>query len=383
MNKPLIITIAIAILLLALGSWLYLFLFGAPQSPQEIFSDLGITPNAEQAVNPIQADSGTDETPAQLDTSGERALRQLTLRPVAGFIALDETLRYVEQGTGHVYEINLANGQEVRISNTTVPTVTEAYFGVDGSHVVVVSETPQERTVLAGSIENQSLTTKTLPPTAENIMFSGTSTVLYSLSTLSATNGYRYDITDTTQTQQFSIPLNNVTVSWQPQGVHAIPRVATELEGSIFAVLGSSMTQVGSSEFGLTTLFGNSWYAVSFNANNELYSRSVSSNDTVYELPIVMVPEKCDWLGDALYCAAPFEIESYQYLEQWYKGLYRSNDELWRVNPASESAVLIANPNTEIGRPLDITRLAATTGGTLFFINRLDNTLWMYDASIE
>ncbi|MAZ30074.1 hypothetical protein CL655_02200 [bacterium] len=379
MNKPLIITIAVGVLILALGSWLYLFLFGAPQTPNEIFTDLGIVPAAEQSVTPTSTNTAGSVS-TLVDTSVDQALQQLTIRPVAGFIALDERVRYVEQGTGHVYEIDVASGNETRISNTTVPTVTGAYFSSDGARVVLVSELPTERVVIIGTISSGALSTTQLPPEAQDLAFVGSSTLQYSISDTTSTTGYTYDVTSGSQQQSFTVPFAAVRVVYAGGQTYLYNKPAVNLEGAVYTITNRSLTPISLAAFGLTARFADTnWYALSFNQNNTLESRTVNrATSEAFQLPIVMVPDKCDWVESILYCAAPFTVERHTYIEEWYKGIVRSDDVLWRINPRNESATLVVNPNASVGRPLDMTGLSATSDGAVLFVNRLDNTLWRY-----
>lgn len=382
-NKPLIITIAIGILLLALGSWLYLFLFGTPQSSGEVFTDLGIVPSGEQTVNPATTQP-TEPEETTVDTKSDQELHQLTLRPVAGYVATADTVRYVERGTGHVYEINVNSGSEERISNTTVPLVTDAHFSDSGEHVVLVGKQANQRQVTVGRIANGSLETNPLPPTAQNIAVLGTSTVRYTLSDRRSTVGYDYDIASNSQQELFRIPLSAVAVSYAKDSIQITNKPAVELEGSIFTITNGQLTPIGVTAFGLTSLFGTNWYALTFNSNDEIISRAVRwDGSQSFTLPITVIPEKCVWQSGLLYCAAPLAVASHTFLEDWYKGITRSNDALWRVNPLTESASLLANPSTDVGRPLDMDMVSITTTNNILFTNRLDSTLWMYEEATD
>ena len=383
MKKPLIITIAILILLLALGSWLYLFFFGTPQNSSEFFTDLGITPDT-QVVNPVNNPNEQTDF-AQLNTDSQ-ALTQLTLRPVAGYIALDNTVRYAERGTGHIYEINLETGTEERLSNTTIPQVVDATFNVTGQHVVFTAEGGPEGNTVAAELllEGGSLATNNLPPRARDITFTSTSTVMYTLSNEAGTTGYEYDVRGNTQRTVFTTPFRAVTMHAHQDEIFIFNRHAPELEGTIYAITGNTFSPVGSSQFGLTTLLNTNWQAVSFVSENLFFSRSIDRDTSqIFDLPVSVIPEKCVWsLTEKLLCGAPLETVAYTYQRDWYQGVIRSDDALWEIDPALETATLLVYPTTEVGRQIDLINLQNNARKT-FFINRLDDTLWVYDESIN
>lgn len=387
MKKSLIITIAAAILLLALGSWLYLFLFGTPQTSDEFFTDLGFE-LGNQAVVPIESDVVNEPTLSLLDTENER-LTQLTNRPIAGFIALNETtIRFAERGTGHIYDIDTAADTETRRTNTTIPQVVEAVFSTDGTQVVLTSESGYSRTSVYGSIPSNTtdatLQTSSLPPQADELAFVGTSTLGYILSTENGTVGYRLNVVANTQQADFEVPFRSIRAIFNPTQTLLYNRHAPSLAGGLFEVSGRSISQIGSTEFGLTALTGQDWYSVTLNQNNEIVSRTINiESDVVYESPIVIIPEKCTWTTDnSLWCGAPAAAVPYTYQKDWYQGEIRANDMIWQIDPATESALLVINPQTEVGRQLDIIN-PQLQDQKVFFTNRLDNTLWQYDGTIR
>jgi len=379
MNKPLIITIAVVIFLLALGSWAYLFFFGAPQNPDELFTDLGIN-LATQTDSPTIRE--IDQGAGDLVITGS-SLQQLTFRPVAGFVSDGATrIRYAEQGTGHIYEIDLSDSSEVRISNTTVPQVQDATFAADGSAVALQTYNRAARSVV-GTIVDGGLTTQNLPPRAQNLHFLSTSTITYTLSNQDGTTGYRYNLDSESQTIEYVVPFASVITHHTPAQTYVSNRHAPELEGALWAVDDRSFRQVSANAFGFVTELGNAWYSLAFTENDTYQSRAVNlDTGAVAQLPVSFIPEKCDWGSNTLWCAAPFTPIAHTYLKEWYQGTVRANDVLWAINPATETAELLVNPVDEINRQLDITNLTAVTPNQLLFVNRHDNTLWLYDGSL-
>lgn len=376
MNKPVIITIAVGILILALGSWLYLFLFGAPQSPDEIFTDLGITPPVDNSIVPMSDDS---EPLPQIDIQ-TGLLQQLTFRPIAGYSTpTDGSVVYMEQGTGHLYEINTGTGQETRLTNTTIPVATHAIFNSNASAVVVFSGLPGERVVFLAERTGESLTRTSLPPTADNIHFNGTSTLTYTVSDQTSTRGYEYNIATDSQRELFIAPFRSIHLHPTANATYISNRPAMNLEGALYEINETTVRPVTNPAFGFVTLLSDEYSAQTFLSDNQLESSvALLGAEDVIRIAPVMIPEKCDWSETELVCASPFTIADEQYVEQWYQGLVRSEDLLWSIDPVSGGARMLVNPEREVGRPLDMSNVSIRSTQEIFFVNRLDNTLWRY-----
>ena len=67
-------------------------------------------------------------------------VRLLTLRKTIGAVGLaDGTYRFVEAGTGHVYQIDGA-GSETKLSGTTFPGARRAVWSHEGTRVAIIRE---------------------------------------------------------------------------------------------------------------------------------------------------------------------------------------------------------------------------------------------------
>lgn len=390
MKKPIIISIAIAALVLVLAVWVYLFLYGAPDNDGEVLTNLGFDLDS-QPVD-IAPNSNIDDL-ITVDSQGS-ALRQLTTRPVAGFGSLgsstEAAVRYVEAGTGHVYEIKIATGEEQRLTNTTIPRTVSAVFSPDATTVVIVSETGYVSEIFVGNISDNTsesaLIGTNLPPDAQDITFIDNQTIGYTRPTLDGTTGYRYNTITKDQSIDFTAPFLSVTTLFTETETHIYNRHNPELEGSLFAVSNTAFNAVTPNEYGLSTLVHSDWYIQSYTQNNTFYSRAYNRDSKTSEaLPISVIPEKCDFANSSLlWCAAPINTVPYTYQKEWYQGIIRSNDMLWEIDLRSQSARLALSPQITIGREIDITNMSyAELQAVLYFTNKNDNTLWLYDPSIR
>ena len=390
MNRALIITSGIVIIILVLGVWIYLILFGTPEKGGEIFTNLGF--EISQQDTTITPPAPNQPLDTLVDTQSEGALRQLTTRPIAGFAFASTSngtaVRYIERGTGHLYEINLTSGIETLLSGTTVPKVSEAVFSPNANTVALTSYTNNQSNIFVGTLgSNNNLTGISLQPGAENISFSMDNEVLYTISANGTTLGYRHNMDTLTQTEVFSMNYSNLDVGWGNglETTYLATKPSQELEGFIYTVINNIVTPATFSAYGLSALFDTNYILTTFIRDGAYVSSVVSADGIARDLPILALKEKCVFSennANYLWCAAPIANISTSFVEDWYKGITTSNDSLWQVNIASQSAQLYATPEILTGRTIDVQNIAISSTGTLLtFTNKSDQTLWLFDTT--
>lgn len=391
MSRPLIITIGIVFILIVLGLWVYLMLFGAPESPREVFTNFGFEPTTQETTITPPANIPLPET--TIDTTGE-ALRQLTTRPVAGFTFMTssstETVRYVERGTGHVYEINLETGEESSLSRTTVPQTTNATFSEDGNTIAFTAHDNYTTNVFVGTLQAEiNVAGIQLQPGAQNLSFSSETDVLYTVSSNGTTIGYRHNINSLNRTELFSFNYNSLDVAWGSglEKIYLATKPAHNLEGYVYSTENNILTPEIPPAYGLSALFSNSYIVTTYNASGQYVSNAWSESDEVFELPILALKEKCtfdSFTDEYLWCAAPNTAEEATFAEDWYKGTLTSEDNLWLVELAAGEARLYADFKNLSGRIIDVSEIKINeTGTAITFTNKTDHTLWLYDLTVE
>ena len=71
---------------------------------------------------------------------------------------------------------------------------------------------------------------------------------------------------------------------------------------------------------------------------------------------------------------------SADYPNDWYQGDVSFSDNLWKIDLKNHSANQMVVPEQVAGRAVDITNLGiGNDGKMLYFINKNDNTLWLYE----
>ncbi|MFT5037285.1 MAG: hypothetical protein ACI9VM_000864 [Candidatus Azotimanducaceae bacterium] len=390
MKKTLIISIGIICILVAAAVWIYLLFFGAPEQSDDVFTNLGIGGGDASVQVPTNQgeDASTEDTVTPIAASKD-ALRQLTLKPVAGFGFVgssSDLIRYAERGTGHVFEINVANGTEKRISGTTIPRVVDAVFEESGTSVVLIAENGYQRDIVAGYIneEENTIDLINLPTNSFDPKFTSDSVLRYAVVTDSGTDGFELDINANTPSKLFSIPLRDATFIWSEE-TYAYNKPSAVLQGSLYHIDQSTLTPKTSGAFGFVGGVNDAYYFSSAIVKGESKSYATArATEARTELAVMFMPEKCvpdKTTTNLLWCASQLSLPDALFIDNWYKGAVQSEDFLWLVDIENGVAELLSDFLDESGRLIDVNKIEIDQSGTSpIFRNKIDNTLWLYDT---
>jgi len=387
MKKSVFIILCTIFTLLILGIWAYLFTFGTPKSGSEIFANFGLG-NKEES-SPVIVDTTTVDVSDSTSEGVPQALKQLTLRPVAGatFSPNSDAVRYVEQGTGHIYSINLISGAESLISGTTLPGTREALFSKDGAQVAISIFDGAELKTLVGSVgesATQSFTGVSLPQGAQNIFFdTATNTLMYTLEGGAGISGYSYNTKKETGVQLFSIPLRDVKVLWGGESIYVYTTPTASQTGYLYKISKNKLQYVAEGGLGLMGFTFKDTSIITESNETEAVSSAITFGEKT-PLPVTIIPEKC--VGDKtfLYCAVPRDFGNMEtFPDNWYKGVTSYSDTLWEIDIDNGVATVLSNFELESGRQIDVSKIGISEDNTrLYFINKNDNTLWMFDSRV-
>lgn len=390
MNNKTLIAAGVIVIILLLAVWVYLMFFGTPKNPDDIFTDLGFGGGTDSGVVTIPPPPEEPEEPV-VNVDRPR-LRQLTTKPVIGFVEVQATttdpilVLYTEAGTGHVYEINLTTGEENRISNTTVAEAAEAAFSPDGRTVAIRAFNHRR----AGDLFVNSLATgetATIPNAEFSFTLFSSTTLGYTTRTEEGMRAVRYSIPSQVSSPLFTVPFFETSLTWAntPEATHAVfPKPSYALEGYLYTFTRGQMTRLPASGFGLTAM--NTENYLVYTRTSDYTPGSYSYNKATREissLPIVLIPEKCapDRRDAAIiWCAHETTPLPYDYPDTWYQGSLQFKDSLWKIDLNFSSAELLVDTFTETNRYIDVDKMhSGPSGSALYFTNKIDNTLWMYE----
>ena len=369
-----------------LGVWGYLFMYGAPKQTTEIFSNLGIIRQSDTPVRTVASASQPQEEGVQLSLSGS-PLQQLSTRAVAGFTFVPDTpnvIRYVEQGTGHVYQIDLQSNLETQISLTTLPQTTVALFSPRTTKVALTVYENYDTRVSVGTLDEtkKTLSFFELRRNAENIAFKNENEIYFTLAENNQTVGYVVDLTTQKSKEVLRAPFADSTMLWGNTfaGMYIYPKPAATLEGALYSIAGSQLTPKTTAFAGLTS-FTNGVHTVTSRIIDAVYHTESISGTVTYPQGIIMINEKCAFSSEdknILWCAAPLTATA-TYLQDWHKGIITSEDYLWYTNLTEESSTLVGDLPKLALKTLDVHNVAISDDGkNLLMGNKIDQTLWLY-----
>lgn len=377
-----------------LGVWVYLLFFYTPSTSREdgLFANFGWF--ADQDVTPVAVPPPVVEEIPLVNVAGPR-LRQLTTRPVAGYRELLSTstapavIRYVEAGLGHIYDINLETGEEIRVSNTTVPQALTAALSPDGSQVAIRADVTARNTVTVGAIENGALTSSVLGGAITDFTFADTGELYYTTVPAQGTDtiAQARNLRTGTTRELFTVPFRAAAINWAVNGRtthYTYTKPAAQLIGYAYRIADGGIVREPISGDGLVIVANDRYLAYSVRTGNThqplVYNRDTQTSSPLFVLPL---PEKCTFASDSLdilYCGYEFAPRDHTYPDAWYKGIINSNDSLWYLDLTDGLTSQLVVPRQAIGRELDMTLLQhSAETDMLYFINKHDKTLWVYE----
>lgn len=384
MRKILIIS-GIVFVLVAVGIWVYLLIF--KNSPDNTGSYAGL-PNGEQNPNGFTTREDV-ETNTTTHTEARPALRQITTEAVAGATILNtDTVRFARRGTGEIFDFSLSNSTETLVTTPSLLGVVEVTFAQAGHRAIFTSENSTSQTSLLGDITRgdngaSSFALTQIPTDASSISFSPDSTkLLFLRSGTSGSVGYEYTIATNDEQVLFTTPLTQVQVLWGDGAQYLYTNPSRVTQGYLYKVSGQTVTFVHKGEFGLVgSLYQNRLVGTYFE-NGELVSYYLE--DGIY-FPFTMIPEKCTVdpiVPERYFCASPDTLGQ-TYPDEWYKGTVTYTDRLYEFDNYLSTLRLLSDFTAESGQQIDVAQIGTNEDGSLiYFINKIDGTLWLFDINI-
>lgn len=368
---------------------------------------------------------GPDETPASTTTPTEvpagpsfrERLRRAQMLPISnsmlagatfttawevssttGATTTEESVRFVERETGHVNEVSLETGNVRRITNTTIPAIQEALWGVNGSAVALrylsddneTVETfvaPLATTTLAEPVE---LTGVFFPQNISSISLSPAGReVFYITTTNDRALGHITNLSNENRRTIFSSPLREWTSVWKTaETLFVTTKPSASAVGMSYALSRDGDLSRIVSNNGLTVLPNPSGTRVLYtSASTNSFQSFVFTRDTqeTVSLSVRTLPEKCVWRSDdELVCAIPNTIPP-NIPDVWYQGRISFNDTLWIIDVANEQYDFLYSPEeTDARQTMDMIELDLSDDGLILsFINKKDLRGWIADLSVE
>lgn len=355
--------------------------------------------------------SGTSSAPI-LQGDSLPVLRKLTEAPVssvttlriADSVAVEPYARYVERGTGHVFDVNLSRTTEPHaVTIETVPRIQQSawaqngsttlvqYLGQDASTLSTFLGTLKESAPPDEGAEGGAAYEMSATFLAENIIgyaFAPTKNeVFYLVPTDAGSVGYIESLDTKSRRQVWASPLRELAATWNsPDHILVTTKPSSDSVGWAWRVnLKNGQADLLLSEVvGLTTLENRAGTKVLFSTlETTLAALKVLNLSTgaVSSLSLITLPEKCTWSARetaVLYCAIPFAIpQKREFPEGWYQGTVTWRDNIWRINTDTGTTKMLASVNDLVDRTVDAVDLTLSPDEDfLVFRAREDDSLW-------
>src|SRR5580700_11419889 len=122
MTKKTFTITLIVIIILALGAFAVWYFFFQPQAAAPAQNNSPFGPGSGNAQSLPSQSSQTVEENANSDVSVTSALTELSSVPVAGATSFTSaagttTVRYIERGTGHVFDVDMSSGAKTETTD--------------------------------------------------------------------------------------------------------------------------------------------------------------------------------------------------------------------------------------------------------------------------
>ncbi len=402
MKRQIFIIGGIIIVVALLLVWVYLLFFGTPKDGENGFTNFNFGDTTDPNVSIDTAPELNNDV--VVDTTSKERLRQLTTKPTLAFTEVQFStttpryVRYIEAGTGHIFEINYETGEEKRISATTIPVARKAAISPNGSYVMVQSKSGigAEFTIGVLSTTSEKILTRSINENVIDFEINNNYEAFYAVQQNSSLVAKSYNFENDTSSTLFTIPFREATISWGNSGNsthYFYPKSAAVLESPVFKVSNGKISRTPVDGYGLSAI-GNSEYILS----GEVISNGVTidytsnfyshNNKKIIGAILNIIPDKCvasTLFKAEFYCAHPSkQFEAHLMPDKWYAGDISFSDSFWSINAEFKAGGFLVDTFTATNREIDGIKLRLNTDETnLYFLNKNDSYLWIYELSVD
>jgi len=331
-------------------------------------------------------------------------LQRVSAVPAAGAAVYrngeEAVVRYIERGSGNVYEYQPVSQKSSRLTNKTLPKIYEALWTGNPDRLLIRylkdgAETVQTFEVLldpaSGTTTGNSLrdvTASFLEQNIRDIAVSPKGDRLFYLAGGSAGVAGIVSSTDGRQRERiFESNLVGWLADWPAENVITLTNSPTAggagflyflnpRSGLLSKVLGGlpGLTTLTNGDAGAVLLASSEGSSVKFSAFDVKTGESK-------DLPVRTLPEKCVWSKlqkHVVFCAVPKTLPFAVYPDFWYQGRVSFDDEIWKINTATGAPEALFSAADRDYRPFDAIGLTLDPKEEyLVFSDKKDLTLWL------
>ena len=414
MTKKILLIIGILVIV---GIAVFLIFFSTPTSPtgdsRVGFSIRDYLPFGNSGSND-QNSSTTDQTSTQISDDNLPnisidqpipRLRKISSEPVAGAAIFNtgttSVVRFVEKGTGNVYEAKSDSHLIQRLTNTTIPKIVRAFWLPNGSgfltqtliaenEIIETNFVKLNKNVASSTVEILtpfSTTIGKLPTGIKEISIKpdGSKIFYYTLNG-TYSNWFVSNPDGTNSNLVNSNPLTEWLPKWVSGNIVMIQNKGSsksvgynysfDVSSKVFKKIGLGVVGISSNpkpDGSLALLSnGGSSPKLFLIDNKEVTSKATNENT---------LAEKCVWLKEknpTALCAVPNGLPRGDYPDIWYKGLISTDDSIRRVDLSDNVSSNIADLYALSEEQIDVVDISISPDEThLIFRNKIDGYLWL------
>jgi hypothetical protein len=403
MKKLLIISsIIFSIFLLALGAYYFLLKTNEKSASGKKVSIIDFFPfgkngNTEQPEPKEEIPDQTD----QLNDSFKERMRLISKDPVSGFTFIEKGdglyIRYVEKGTGHIYDVSTFSDKKDKISNNTILNTQKVYFTNNGKSFVAQylkddNVIENKFITISGTSTETKLQVQNIDNSIESVS-SGQNNGNLMYFSRKGVNSYVFisKFPKYENTQVWTDKIKHLNPQFLNDNLYLLttkPNSQTEgyaylvtNKGVVKKILGPSfgLTTKGDS-FGEYVLFNNTYPGFNF------ISYNIKNNAFVYLSPGTF-PEKCVFSlknKKVAYCAVPTTTLNEKSLDNWYYGTEGFSDELWKYDVSTGVSEKLADLSEYTMKVTDIEEISIDKEENILLLkNKADGgSLWSFNINL-
>jgi len=416
MTKKILLIIGI---LVVIGIAVFLIFFSAPTTDTGEsrvgfsirdylpFGSSGTTDNNQNSNTTNESSALDDNTniPNVTENKPIPRLRKISSEPVAGAAIFNtgttSIVRFVEKGTGNVYEARSDSHIIQRLTNTTIPKIVRAFWLPNGSAFLAQTLVPESEMVETNFVKlNKNVASGTaeiltpynttigkLPTDIKEITIKPDGSKIFYYT---ANRGYsNWFVSNPDGTGSSEVGSNALT-EWMPKWISGNTIIlqnkgssevigynySFDISSKVFKKTGFGITGISSNprSDGLQTLVSNG------GPSPKLFLID-NKNVTIKSIDQNTLAEKCVWLKEKIstaLCGVPNGLPRGNYPDVWYKGLVSTDDSIKRINMADNVSSDIADLYSLSEEQIDVVDINISPDEThLIFRNKIDGYLWL------
>lgn len=414
MNRNLIISFILGLILIfAIGGYFVFYKSGpvAP-APEETLGQPATLPGGTPKTTTVNGFNITPtSTPANDQNNDQlksiRGFYQLTAKAIGGGTndiysgTTSHSVLFIEKATGYVFKINPIERQSVRLTNTLIPRIRQAWWGQNKNKpVVLINYTDKDgfdhwfnaliKTASSGEVElagadfDQNIIDLDISPDGKNIAYLKTEGEFVLGNTVNIETGKK--------TTVFKSVFRDWNIGWNTLSAITLNSKPAAGVPGLALTLNPQTTQTRpllENINGLTTLASPNGTKILYSTTNSFSGIDLSISDLVKksrtDLNLNTLPEKCVWSNNNIdiYCGVPNPLPAGSYPDLWYSGEIGFSDVIWKINTDTGEASILVNPQLEnLGQAIDVYQpFLSPNEKYLFLTNKNNLTLWALDLA--